>query len=74
MNLKRVLLADGLTPVRIAATALLRDLFEIVGTVSDGQAALDAILELEPDLAVHRNLLVRQERIGSSQRAEESLQ
>ncbi len=36
MNLKRVLLADGLTPVRIAATALLRDLFEIVGMVSDG--------------------------------------
>jgi CheY-like chemotaxis protein len=52
MNLKRVLLADGLTPVRIAATELLRDSFEIVGTAANGQAAIDAILQLDPDLAV----------------------
>ena len=52
MNLKRVLLADGVPAVPAATTALLQGSFEIIGTVSDGQAALDAILELEPDLAV----------------------
>lgn len=35
-----------------AVAALLRDSFDIVGMVSDGQAALDAILTLKPDLAV----------------------
>ena len=52
MNRKRVLLADGVPAVLAATTALLQGSFEIIGTVSDGQAALDAILELEPDLAV----------------------
>ena len=52
MNLKRVLLADGVPAVPVATTALLQGSFEIIGTVSDGQAALDAILELEPDLAL----------------------
>jgi DNA-binding NarL/FixJ family response regulator len=49
---KRVLLADDLTSVLTTVTALLRDSFNIVGTVSDGQAALDAILELKPDLVI----------------------
>jgi CheY-like chemotaxis protein len=49
---KRVILADSLAPVLAAATALLKDSFDIIKTVSDGQAALDAILELKPDLAV----------------------
>jgi CheY-like chemotaxis protein len=52
MSLKRVLLADSLTPVLTAATALLRNSFDVVGTAADGQAAIDAILKLEPDLAV----------------------
>jgi DNA-binding NarL/FixJ family response regulator len=52
MNLKRVLLADSLTPVLTTAAALLRGSFDIVGTASNGQAAIDAILQLEPDLAV----------------------
>jgi DNA-binding NarL/FixJ family response regulator len=49
---KRVLLADDLTSVLTTVTALLPDSFNIVGTVSDGQAALDAILELKPDLVI----------------------
>lgn len=49
---KRVLVADDLPRVLSAVAALLRDSFDIVGMVSDGQAALDAILTLKPDLAV----------------------
>ncbi|MFY9733442.1 MAG: response regulator transcription factor [Candidatus Acidiferrales bacterium] len=52
MTLKRVLLADDLPPVLTAVMALLGASFDIVATVSDGQSALDAILELEPDVAV----------------------
>jgi DNA-binding NarL/FixJ family response regulator len=52
MTKARVLLADDLTSVLTTVTALLRDSFNIVGTVSDGQAALDAILELKPDLVI----------------------
>ena len=48
----RVLVADDLPQVLSAVAALLRDSFDIVGMVSDGQAALDAILTLKPDLAV----------------------
>ena len=52
MSLKRVLLADDLPPLLTAATALLINSFNIVGMFSDGQSALNAILELEPDVAV----------------------
>jgi CheY-like chemotaxis protein len=52
MNLKRVLLADSLTPVLTTASALLQGSFDIVGTAANGQAAIDATLQLEPDLAV----------------------
>jgi DNA-binding NarL/FixJ family response regulator len=47
-----VLVADDLPQVLSAVAALLRDSFDIVGMASDGQAALDAILTLKPDLAV----------------------
>ena len=50
--LKRILIADDLTSVVTAVKALLRDSFEIVGTASDGQSALDAIQHLAPDLVV----------------------
>jgi DNA-binding NarL/FixJ family response regulator len=50
--LKRILIADDLTPVLTTVTALLRDSFDIVGTASDGQSALDAIRDLAPDLVV----------------------
>ena len=49
---KRVLVADDLAPVLDAVAALLRDSFDIVGMVSDGQAALEAILTLKPELVV----------------------
>jgi DNA-binding NarL/FixJ family response regulator len=49
MARKRVLVADDLTPVM---AALLRESFDVVGMVSDGQAALELTLELSPDLVV----------------------
>jgi DNA-binding NarL/FixJ family response regulator len=49
---KRALVADDLTPVLSAVAALLRDSFSVVGMVSDGKAALDGVLELEPDVVV----------------------
>lgn len=52
MTHKRVLVADDLAPVLNAVAALLQRSFDVVSTVSDGKAALDGILELEPDLAV----------------------
>jgi hypothetical protein len=41
MTRKRVLVADDLTPV---VAALLRESFDVVGMVSDGQAALESTL------------------------------
>jgi DNA-binding NarL/FixJ family response regulator len=52
MTGKRVVLADDLTPVLSAVTRLLAGSFEIVGMASDGVSALEAILTLDPDLAV----------------------
>ena len=50
--LKRILIADHLPLILTAVTTLLGSSFEIVGTVSDGQAAIDAVLELKPDLVI----------------------
>jgi len=52
MTRKRVLVADDLAPVLSTAAALLRESFDVVGTVSDGGAALAATLKLKPDLVV----------------------
>lgn len=49
---RRVVLADDLSPVLCAVTKLLQESFEIVGKASDGTSALQAILTLDPDLAV----------------------
>ena len=49
---KRVVVADDLESVLDDVVTLLRDSFNVVGTVSDGQTALAAILKLEPDLVV----------------------
>src|SRR5260370_7614518 len=49
MARKRVLVVDDLTPV---VTAQLRESFDVVGIVSDGQAALESTLKLSPDLIV----------------------
>src|SRR5208283_4000742 len=52
MTGKRVVLADDLTPVLSTVAKLLNGSFEIVGMVSDGVSALEAILTLDPDVAV----------------------
>src|SRR5580658_10816027 len=52
MNRKRVLVADDLAPVLSTVAALLRESFDVVDTVADGRAALEAILKLEPDLVL----------------------
>ena len=49
---KRVLLADDLSPVLSAVNNLVRDSFDVIGMVSDGQAALDSTLALNPDLVI----------------------
>ena len=48
----RVLLADDLLPVLNAVAQLVGKSFEIVGMVSNGPAALQATLSLQPDLVV----------------------
>lgn len=45
-------MADDRALVLSAVSALLRESFDIVAMVSDGHAALEAILEHEPELAV----------------------
>jgi DNA-binding NarL/FixJ family response regulator len=52
MTLKRVLVADDLAPVLRTIAELLQGSFDVVGMVTDGNAAVDGILELEPDLVV----------------------
>jgi DNA-binding NarL/FixJ family response regulator len=52
MTRKRVLVADDLAPVLSTVAALLRESFNVVGTASDGAAALEAALTLKPDLVV----------------------
>jgi DNA-binding NarL/FixJ family response regulator len=52
MKGRSVLVADDLTSVLSEVVKLLDKSFEIVGMVSDGQAALDSIMALEPDLAI----------------------
>jgi DNA-binding NarL/FixJ family response regulator len=52
MNLKRVLVADDIASVLNAVAGLLLGSFEVVGLVSDGRAALEESLKLEPDLVV----------------------
>ena len=52
MTLMRVLVADDIAPLLRAICALLLESFEVVARVSDGHAALEGILKLEPDLAI----------------------
>jgi len=49
---KRVLVADDHIRILSAVAALLGKSFDVIGLVSDGKAALDAALKLEPDLVV----------------------
>jgi DNA-binding NarL/FixJ family response regulator len=52
MTRSRVLLADDVAQVLSAVAALLKEKFEIVAMVTDGQEAFDATLALAPDLVV----------------------
>jgi DNA-binding NarL/FixJ family response regulator len=52
MRLSRVVLADDVAQVLSAVSDLLKERFEIVAMVADGQAALDATVALAPDLVV----------------------
>lgn len=52
MSPKRVLVADNLAPLQKAVAELLRDSFEVVGMVSDGKAAMEEVMALEPDVVV----------------------
>src|SRR5271163_5090469 len=52
MTRKRVLVADDLAPVLSTVAALLRESFDVVDTVSDGEAALETTLRLQTDLVV----------------------
>src|SRR5271156_148559 len=48
----RVVVADDLATVRGEVTELLRESFDVVGMFSDGRAALEGVIALEPDLVV----------------------
>jgi DNA-binding NarL/FixJ family response regulator len=48
----RVLLADDHAIVVDGLSSLLKDQFELVGTVADGQALVDAVRRLHPDVIV----------------------
>jgi DNA-binding NarL/FixJ family response regulator len=50
--LKRILIADDFKPVHTLVAKLLGNSFEVVGTVSDGRAVIQAVLELKPDLVI----------------------
>jgi len=49
---RRVLVADDHSPIRSAVNVLLKGSFDVIGLFPDGQAALEATLKLQPDLAV----------------------
>ena len=52
MRKPRILLADDHPVVREALRDLLNELGEVVGTVSDGQALVNAAQRLEPDIII----------------------
>jgi DNA-binding NarL/FixJ family response regulator len=52
MTRARVVVAEDLPPVLTTVVALLRESFDVVGSVTDGRAALATTLKLEPDLVV----------------------
>jgi DNA-binding NarL/FixJ family response regulator len=46
----RIVVADDFEPLVETVRRLLADEFEIVGSVNNGQAAIDAVVRLDPDL------------------------
>jgi len=49
---RRVVVADDHSGFLSAVAELLRDSFDVVAVASDGRAAMEVILRLEPDLAI----------------------
>ena len=52
MNRTRVLIADDHRLVAEACAKMLQPEFDVVGVVSDGQALVQAVMELKPDVAI----------------------
>lgn len=52
MDRTRVLVADDLATVLAAVSALLSDSFDVVSMASDGKAAIEQTLKLQPDVVV----------------------
>lgn len=52
MTRARVVVADDLAPVLRAVAGILQGSFDVVGVASDGRAALETTLKLDPDLVV----------------------
>ena len=52
MNLPRILIADDHLGMLQKVTQLLEPEFDVVGMVSDGQALLTAVSELQPDVVI----------------------
>jgi DNA-binding NarL/FixJ family response regulator len=52
MSKIRIVLADDHREIVSIVRSTLGDEFEIVATVEDGRAALDAVLELDPDVLI----------------------
>ena len=52
MNSLRILLADDNDEILATVRQELADEFEIIGTVSNGQDAVDAVLRFDPDVVV----------------------
>lgn len=52
MHRKRVVVADDASSMLKAVEELLQPSFDVVGTASDGRAAMEAALRLKPDIVV----------------------
>ena len=52
MTRARVVVADDLAPVLRAVAGILQGSFDVVGVASDGRAALETTLKLDPDFVV----------------------
>ena len=48
----RVLIADDNREIRDTVTRLLKSTVDIVGTVSDGRALVDAAIKFDPDIGI----------------------
>ncbi len=52
MTRARVVVADDLEPMLSVVASLLENSFEVVRMVADGQSALEAVIELDPDVII----------------------